>query len=71
MRGYDFRAKETGITLIIAQSFSSERDAQQGLGRVGRFGESSTRIKLKNIQLVDDDKNSKLWSRLFAYNKRM
>lgn len=38
MRGYDFRANG-GISLLIAKSFSNMRDAQQGLGRVGRFGD--------------------------------
>jgi hypothetical protein len=71
MSGDDLRVKENGITLIIVKSFSSERGAQKGLARVGRFAESCTRIKLKNIELADDSKNSKVWSRLFACNKRI
>jgi hypothetical protein len=41
MRGYDFRSQKVGMILCIAKSFASMRDANQGMGRVGRFGESA------------------------------
>jgi len=41
MRGYDFRSQRVGMILCIAKSFASMRDANQGMGRVGRFGESA------------------------------
>jgi|688.fasta_scaffold37673_4 hypothetical protein len=44
MRGSDFRSKDVGITLIVAKSFNSNNDLQQGLGRVGRFGDKCYRI---------------------------
>ncbi len=36
MRGVDYRAEVTGITLLVAQSFPNIREADQGLKRVGR-----------------------------------
>jgi hypothetical protein len=41
MRGYDFRSQKVGMILCIAKSFASMRDANQGMGRVGRFGETA------------------------------
>ena len=41
MRGYDFRSQKVGMILCIAKSFASMRDAIQGMGRVGRFGEAA------------------------------
>jgi hypothetical protein len=41
MRGYDFRSQKVGMILCIAKSFATMRDANQGMGRVGRFGESA------------------------------
>ena len=57
MRGYDFRSQKVGMILFIAKSFASMRDANQGMGRVGRFGESAKRFKLQSVALVDDAKN--------------
>ena len=37
MRGTDFRAQSKGICLILAKGFSTQRDADQGLMRVGRY----------------------------------
>jgi hypothetical protein len=39
MRGFDYRAKTTGIALVLAKSFRYEREAIQGLNRVGRNGD--------------------------------
>jgi hypothetical protein len=54
MRGFDYRAKTTGITLVIAKSFAHEREAIQGLNRVGRFGDQCKRIMLAAVPLIDD-----------------
>jgi hypothetical protein len=54
MRGFDYRAKTVGITLVVAKSFAHEREAIQGLNRVGRFGDQCKRIVLASVPLVDD-----------------
>lgn len=44
MRGFDYRSKTIGITLIILRQFSGMRDAQQALARVGRNGDKCKRF---------------------------
>ena len=39
MRGVDYRSDGKGLMLVIGKSFSTVRDAAQGLARVGRFGD--------------------------------
>jgi hypothetical protein len=39
MRGVDYRSDGKGLVLVIGKSFSTARDAEQGLARVGRFGD--------------------------------
>ena len=39
MRGVDYRSDGKGLMLVIGKSFSTIRDAEQGLVRVGRFGD--------------------------------
>ena len=41
MRCYDFRSQKVGMILCIPKSFASMQDANKGMGRVGRFGESA------------------------------
>ena len=41
IRGYDFHSQKVGMIFCIAKSFASMRDANQGMGRVERFGESA------------------------------
>ena len=53
MRAIDYRAQNLGITLIIAKSFEHERQAQQGLGRVGRNGDACLRVLLRSVPLID------------------
>jgi hypothetical protein len=53
MRGFDYRAKVVGITLIIATSFEIETDAMQGLCRVGRHGDPFNIYIVEGIDLVD------------------
>jgi hypothetical protein len=52
MRGFDYRGN---ITLVIADSFDNERDAIQGLNRVGRFGDECKRITFDYIPLIHTD----------------
>jgi hypothetical protein len=47
MRGFDYRAKTTGLALVLAKSFRYEREAIQGLNRVGRNGDECKRILFK------------------------
>jgi hypothetical protein len=56
MRGVDYRSSK-GITLIIAASFANQRQAMQGLNRVGRFGDPCKRYIAKGVDLVDLDQN--------------
>ena len=53
MRGLDFRAKRTGIYLIIDEPLSNERQAQQALARVGRMGEECERVKTSGTDMVN------------------
>jgi hypothetical protein len=53
MRGFDYRAESVGITLVIVKSFINEREAIQGLNRVGRFGDQCKRIMFEQVDLVD------------------
>lgn len=53
MRGIDYRASTLGISLIITMPFANTREAQQGLNRVGRFGDPCKRYIVKGIELVD------------------
>ena len=59
MRAIDYRAPNLGIALVIAKSFSNPRQAQQGLGRVGRNGDKAVRVILKGVPLVDGDEDFK------------
>jgi hypothetical protein len=54
MRGFDYRGKDIGITLLLAKSFAFEREAIQGLNRVGRFGDQCKRIMLASVPLIDE-----------------
>ena len=53
MRGFDYRAQTKGITLVLAAPFANQREAMQGLNRVGRFGDPCKRVILRNTSLVD------------------
>ena len=44
MRGVDLRAPLKGVTLVIAKPFSCQRNADQGLMRVGRYGDPCRRF---------------------------
>jgi hypothetical protein len=53
MRGVDYRAPLTGITLIVALPFRHEREATQALARVGRYKEPCARYLLDGVDLID------------------
>lgn len=53
MRGLDYRSRKVPMHLVIAKSFSTERDAMQGLNRVGRFGDPCSRICFTDVPLID------------------
>ena len=53
MRGIDYRSKTLPITLIIAKSFPSKRDALQGFNRVGRFTDKGIRSRFTDTAILD------------------
>jgi hypothetical protein len=53
MRGIDYRSASAPIHLIVANSFDTERDALQGLNRVGRFGDNCSRTVFAGVSLID------------------
>jgi hypothetical protein len=55
MRGFDYRAQQIGITLVLAKLFSNQREAIQGLNRVGRFGDPCKRVSFVGRDVVDED----------------
>ena len=67
MRGVDYRSDGKGLVLVIGKSFSTARDAEQGLARVGRFGDQSYRTILKGIELVDKDAYARNYSAFYKF----
>jgi hypothetical protein len=53
MRGFDYRSESIPMTLVIAKSFLSKRDAVQGFNRVGRFGDECSREKFTDVEIID------------------
>jgi hypothetical protein len=53
MRGIDYRSRSVPLHLIIAKSFASERNRDQGLNRCGRFGDPCVRLCFADTPLVD------------------
>ena len=58
MRGVDYRSDGKGLLLVINKTFTTNRDAEQGLARVGRFGDHGCRVLVKGIELVDKISNA-------------
>ena len=54
-RGANYRAKTTGITLIVGKSVSEEREGRQLLNRVGREGDDCRRVIIEGVDIVDKD----------------
>ena len=69
MRGIDLRAPETGVTLVIAKSFGCQRNADQGLMRVCRYGDPGRRFLVKGVPLVDAKQALALRKKLFTFGK--
>ena len=65
MRGVDYRSDGKGLLLVINKTFTTNRDAEQGLARVGRFGDVSLRVLVKGIELVDKIVNAEKYSTFF------
>ena len=55
MRAIDYRSQNLGIALVLCKSFRNEREAQQGLGRVGRNGDPYQRVQLKDVPMIDEE----------------
>ena len=69
MRGIDLRAPIKGVTLVIARSFSCQRNADQALMRVGRYGDPCHRFIAEGLALVDEKKQAELTRRLYKFAK--
>ena len=52
-RGSDWRSPDVGMALVLDRGFESQRDLQQALARVGRFGDRAVRVKSNNVELID------------------
>jgi hypothetical protein len=68
MRGVDYRAPLTGITLIVALPFRHEREAIQALARVGRYKEPCARYLLAGIDLIDELQCAAYIAELLTYS---
>lgn len=55
MRGFDYRSRDCQMSLVVARSFSNDREAIQGLGRVGRWGDQCKRIRFSDVPFVDQE----------------
>jgi len=71
MRGLDYRSYSTKLSLIIAKSFENKREAIQGFNRVGRFGDSFTRVRFDDVEIVDKIKALAYTSKLFRFFAEM
>ena len=67
MRGTDLRAPIKGVTLVIAKSFSCQRNADQGLMRICRYGDPGLRVIAQGIRLVNADKERDLNKTLYRF----
>jgi hypothetical protein len=67
MRGVDYRSDGKGLLLVVAKSFSTNRDAEQGLARVGRFGDNCARMLVQGVDLVDSNLNAAKYSVFFKF----
>jgi len=71
MRGLDYRSYSTKLSLVIAKSFESKREAIQGFNRVGRFGDSFTRVRFDDVEIIDKKKALAYTSKLFRFFTEM
>lgn len=71
MRGIDYRAPQTGITLLIGKSFINAREADQGLKRVGRHKDACWRFAIEGIPLVDPLQRDRYERELLAFCRQL
>ena len=57
--------------LVIGKAFTTQRDALQGLMRVGRFGDDCVRILVKGVELFDAFTNSAHYQAFFRFAQRI
>ena len=69
MRGIDCRAPVKGVTLVITKSFSCQRNADQGLLRVGRYGDPCSRYTMEGVRLVDPKLETALHKKLYLFSR--
>ena len=55
MRSWDYRADQVGLSLFVLKPFAHDRDAVQGVNRVGRFRDKCRRLKLRDVEIVDKE----------------
>ena len=48
------------MALVLDRGFESQRDLQQALARVGRFGDRAVRVKSNNVELIDPKLNEQI-----------
>ena len=60
MRGFDYRAPDNGISLVIARSFTTERELHQAMVRVGRHGDKCKRYNVAEVDEINKEENDKL-----------
>jgi hypothetical protein len=67
MRGFDYRSPLLGLNLVIQKPFETHRHLQQGICRVGRYGERCTRLLVKGVQLIDKEAQLRYMTQLIAF----
>ena len=71
MRAVDYRAKNHGIALVVARPFNCAREAQQGAGRVGRNEDPCRRLRMQNVELIDEEQSDLYRGRLMAFCSKL
>ena len=67
MRGVDYRSDSKGISLVVDKSFSTSRDALQGLARVGRFGDECRRYLVGGVELFNRTTDMAKYQEFFKF----
>ena len=60
MRGIDYSGAPYGIKLLISRDFPHHRAFEQGLGRVGRYGQPCKRCILPGLSAVNEEQELSL-----------
>jgi hypothetical protein len=68
MRGIDYRSKN-GITLVIASPFENDTELEQGMSRVGRDGDPYCIAAVKDLKLIDEEKELAYIATLTSFAK--